>query len=114
MSMTALITAPGLGVDRSSAELLGAAGQLGQSAIGQANDNVYINAATGNLVVQATDQVLIGQGVDADVARTYNSLGALSQDNGAQWSDADGSQVLLSTLTGTLDTTGSTIQRVTD
>ena len=110
--MPAVITGVGLGLERSSASVLGAAGEWGRSSVGEAQNDVYVNAANGNLVVQAADQFLIGLGLNEDVVRTYNSQGARSQTNGALWSDANNRQVLTSSLTGTLNASGSTIQRV--
>ena len=74
--MVAIVTSGGLGLDRSSALVLGSRGLVGQPGLGRANDNVYVNGATGNLLIQNTDETLFGLGIQSDVvARTYNSQG---------------------------------------
>ena len=111
--MVAVVGSGGLGLERNSGSTLGAAGQLGSSALGTAVNNVFVNAATGNLVVQASDQFLLGLGINLNLSLTYNSLGSLSGNNGALWSDAYARKVLVSSLTGTVNAAGSTIQRLT-
>jgi YD repeat-containing protein len=108
-AMVAIVTSGGLGLDRSSANILGAAGLLGQAALGQANDDVYVNAATGNLVVTSTDEMLFGTGQDAILANTYNSQGQFNGADGDNWRDS----VLRSVgnLTGALGAAGSTVTR---
>jgi len=113
-SMVAIVSAGGLGLDRSSALVLGSRGVIGQAGQGRANDNVYVNAATGNLLIQNTDETLFGLGAQADLAgRTYNSLGVFSDGYGAangSWA-ASGSRTV-GGLTGTLNSAGSTVTRV--
>ena len=60
--MVAVVVSAGLGLERSSAWVLGSRGQIGSASLGQAGDNVYVNAATGNLVIQNRDEMLIGLG----------------------------------------------------
>ncbi len=108
--MVQVITGAGLGVERTSALLLGAGGTLGTAAQGQAGENVTVNAETGNLIVSNTDQMLIGTGLNATINSTYNSLGLLDGGNTNNGWQIQGAQVL--NLTGTLDTVGSTIQRL--
>ena len=52
----------------------------GASALGQAGAQVYVNSASGNLIIQRQDQQLKGLGVDASFVRTYNSLGSIEGD----------------------------------
>jgi hypothetical protein len=43
--------------------VLDSRGQIGQAALGTAGDNVYVNAATGNLVVTNTDEVPMAKAI---------------------------------------------------
>ncbi len=107
--MVAIVAGAGLGLERSSAFVLGSRGQLGHAGLGRAQENVYVNAATGNLVVSNVDEMLIGLGPDNAIARTYNSLGALNDDNGDNWRAGVSRKV--AGLTGTINTAGSTVTR---
>ena len=84
-------------------------GLLGNAAQGLTNAGVTVNAATGNLLIQNTDEVLIGQGEDDVVARTYNSQGTYNDGFSTGWA-ASGSRSVAG-LTGTVNTTSSTITR---
>src|SRR5262245_25738206 len=108
--MAAIVTGSSLGILQGSAALLGAQGQLGTSTHGRAGERVYLNAATGNLVIQGQDEILVGRGPDAAFLRTYNSRGLLNDDNGNNWRLNFHRRVY--GLTGTLNTAGSTITRV--
>jgi len=83
--MTGVITGAGLGLFNSSANVLGGAGLLGQDVLGQAKQRSYVNAATGNLILQSLDEVLSGRGADLFQQRTYNSLGQLDDGDGDGW-----------------------------
>ncbi|HEX8232616.1 MAG TPA: hypothetical protein VF559_04630, partial [Caulobacteraceae bacterium] len=107
--MVAIVTGNGLGLERTSAWVLGSRGQVGQSGTGRAGENVYVNAATGNLVVENVDEILKGPGPDDVVTRTYNSLGTMNDDNGDNW--RMGAARRVSNLAGTLGTAGSTVRR---
>ncbi|KSB91877.1 hypothetical protein AS593_07585 [Caulobacter vibrioides] len=107
--MVAVIAGSGLGLERSSAYVLGSRGTLGQASFGRAGENVYVNAATGNLVISNVDEMLIGRGEDARVARTYNSLGQLTDENQDNWITGLGRRLF--GLTGTANTAGSKIYR---
>jgi YD repeat-containing protein len=102
--MVAVVTGAGFGLERSSGFVLGSHGQLGQSSVGRAGDNVYINAANGNLLVQNTDEMLFGLGQDSDIGRTYNSLGA----GGWQANTAR----RITGLTGAVNTAGGAVTRI--
>ncbi|WP_197279280.1 LysM peptidoglycan-binding domain-containing protein [Novosphingobium sp. AAP1] len=52
----------------------------------------------------------MGKGPDASVSRTYNSLTTLADDNGDDWRQSTDRRVY--GLTGTLNTAGSTVRRV--
>ncbi len=108
--MVAIVTGTGTGLERSSGWVLGSRGQLGDASVNRYGENVYINGANGNLVINRTDEVLIGLGPDDVLARTYNSEGDSSDDNGDNW--MFNAQRHLTALTGTANTTGSTITRV--
>ncbi|MGE5566052.1 MAG: Ig-like domain-containing protein, partial [Parcubacteria group bacterium] len=107
--MVAVVTGNGLGLERSSAFVLGSRGQVGTPGLGRANDNVYVNAANGNLVIQNQDEMLIGLGPDDIIARTYNSQGTFTDDNGDNWRPSVARTVY--GLTGTLNSAGSTVTR---
>ncbi|KAF0177045.1 MAG: membrane protein of unknown function, partial [Caulobacteraceae bacterium] len=107
--MVAIFTGRGAGLERGSAAALGAGGLLGSSALGRAGEGVFLNAANGNLVLSRQDEFLIGRGPDVAIARTYNSQGALD-DNGDYWRQSTDRRVF--GLTGTVNTAGSTVKRV--
>ena len=105
--MVAIVAGAGFGLERSSGWILGSRGQLGQAGLGRANDNVYVNAASGNLVVQNTDEMLIGLGLDDVIDRTYNSQTSFAA-NGWQ----ENVQRKVTGLTGAVNTAGSTVKRI--
>jgi hypothetical protein len=51
---------------------------MGNPVQGRGADNVFVNNANGNLVIQNTDEIVIGQGPDAIVSRVYNSQGTFA------------------------------------
>ncbi|ROH83782.1 RHS repeat protein, partial [Pseudomethylobacillus aquaticus] len=89
--------------------MLGSGGQLGLPVVTAHGDAAYVNAQTGNLVVQRQDEILMGRGPDVGVVRTYNSQGGFDFDNDDQWQLSLYRQ--LSGLMGTVNTAGSTITR---
>jgi YD repeat-containing protein len=108
--MVAIVTGSGLGLERGSGFVLGSNGALGDASVGRLGSAVTVNAATGNLVIQNQDEVLIGQGPDSVLSRSYNSLGLLNDDNGDNWRASAQRSVVL--VFGTVNTAGSTIKRI--
>ncbi|WGS41650.1 LysM peptidoglycan-binding domain-containing protein [Burkholderia sp. JSH-S8] len=104
--MVAIVTGNGLGLQSSSALGLGARGQLGEASVGQTGEQVYVNAANGNLIVQDRDLMLIGRGVDSRIHRAYNSQGKLTADG---W--RPGGTRMVGALSGKLNEAGSTVTR---
>jgi YD repeat-containing protein len=103
--MVGIVTGQGAGLERSSAGVLGTRGQLGAATMGRGGDRVYVNAATGGLVVSRADEFLVGRGPDAFYGQTYNS----SSDPAYAW--AQSVNRVISNLTGTANTAGSTVTR---
>ncbi|QJD99468.1 LysM peptidoglycan-binding domain-containing protein [Massilia forsythiae] len=108
--MVAIVGGNGLGLLNSSAALLGQRGLAGNALQGQNGESVYVNASTGNLVIQHQDDFLASVGIDIAVGRTYNSQGKLDDDNGDNWKLGLSRQV--TGLTGTANAAGSTVERV--
>jgi YD repeat-containing protein len=108
--MVAIVAGQSLGLGQTSARTLGASGGvLGNPAAGYLGSSFFVNAASGNVVIQNQDEVLTGIGQDTVLSRTYNSLGLLDDDNGDNWRES--SQRTVAGLTGTVSTAGSTITR---
>ncbi|MBE0361862.1 hypothetical protein PULV_a4268 [Pseudoalteromonas ulvae UL12] len=83
--MRSLFSSNGLGLFNSLINKLGSEVDVLESQIGRSNSTMYVNAATGNLVVQNTDESIKGMGLGLNVLRTYNSLGNFDGDNNDQW-----------------------------
>jgi YD repeat-containing protein len=107
--MVAIFTGAGAGFERGSGAMLGAAGLLGSAWQGRSDEEILVNAANGNLMVRARDEFLIGRGPDAAVTRTYNSIGDIT-DDGDNWRQGTNRRIF--DLTGTANTAGSTVKRV--
>lgn len=109
--MVAIVSSESAGLFNSSLTTLGQQGVQGQAGHGQANERIYVNAATGNLVVQNQDARLSSIGLDFGNLRTYNSLGSIDDGVGSdQWRLGFLSSVSLS---GGLNQLGSTLSRIT-
>ncbi len=108
--MSAVVIGSGLGVAGSSAALLGGRGALGGASFGKDGTQVSVNAATGNLVIQRRDELVIGTGNGIGLMRTYNSQGVLDGDNNDNWRLSLVQSVSL--VSGTLGAAGSTAKRV--
>jgi YD repeat-containing protein len=107
--MVAVVSGNGLGLLGGSAGVLGSGGQTGTAGLGQAGEGAWINAKTGNLLLQRQDELLAGRGPDIGVVRTYNSQGGFDFDNGDSWQLSLYRK--LASLTGTVNTANSTIKR---
>ena len=83
--MVAIVAGKGLGLLNTSLNILGGAGVLGQSVLGQGSSRAIVNAANGNLVLQMQDEQLSGRGLDLYALRTHNSLGTLNDGEGDGW-----------------------------
>lgn len=106
--MVAIVAGNGLGLYNASLNTLGGAGVWGQGGLGQAGGRSWVNAATGNLILQFQDEQLAGKGLDLFHVRTYNSLGALTDGDADGWR-WDGERKLV--LSGTRNAAGSTVTR---
>ncbi|WP_447726042.1 phage tail tip lysozyme [Sphingomonas koreensis] len=107
--MVAIFTGAGTGFERGSGNVIGAGGLLGSAAQGRGGDNIFLNAANGNLMINRQDEFLSGRGPDAAINRTYNSLGNFTDDNGDNWRQSMDRRVF--GLTGTANTSGSKVKR---
>jgi hypothetical protein len=108
--MTAIFTGVGAGFARGSATVLGGSGLLGSGVTGRGGDNLMVNAATGNLVINRQDEFLTGPSHDIAIGRTYNSLAEVHDgDNNDKWQMSTVRKVF--GLTGTLNATGSKVKR---
>ena len=103
--MTTIAVGDGLGLSAATG-----AGGSPIADLGQGGGQVAINAANGNLVLQVQDEWLAGKGLDAAVVRTYNSQGLADDDNADNWRIGLYRSVV--SLTGTVNTAGSTVIRV--
>src|SRR4051812_28764436 len=107
--MVAIVGGSVLGLNLGSGATLGQRGTNGTANIGRNGELAYVNAATGNLVLQDHDESLAGRGLFVNSVRTYNSQGLFSDDNGDNWSIGVYAQQLK--LTGTLNAAGSSLLR---
>ena len=107
--MVAIFTGAGTGFERGSGGVLGSSGLLGSAGLGRGGEQVFLNAANGNLLISRQDEFLVGRGPDASVGRTYNSLGNHGDDNGDNWLQSTDRRVF--GLTGAANSWGSTVKR---
>src|SRR5262245_22849492 len=104
--MVSIVTGNGLGLLNTSGNILG--NVPGQGVLGQSGGRSYVNAASGNLILQFQDEQLSGRGADITQLRTYNSQGQLSDGLGTGWR-WDGEHTVV--LSGARGTTGSIVTR---
>ncbi len=107
--MVAVVTGNGLGINNSSLRTIGDAGLVGSASSGRGGEQVFVNAATGNLVLRRSDDFLLTLGADFGLVNTYNSQGVLTYDNTDSWQLSAHKRVR--NLTGTVNTAGSTVTR---
>ena len=108
--MVAIVSGNSLGLSLGSLAVLGQRGAQGAAGQGRSGEQAFVNAATGNLVLQNRDDLLVGRGLDVQSVRTYNSQGLLNDDNADNWRvGAFGQSVI---LTGVLGAAGSSLARV--
>src|SRR5688572_16686098 len=109
--MTGIILSPHFGLQTSSHAIIGQHPGGGFSGLGQTGQGVYVNASTGNLVIQSMDDWMQSVGINTSVVRTYNSLLGADPD-GANDGFAIGfhRKLLIETLSGTRNQAGSSIQ----
>ncbi|NRR29071.1 RHS repeat protein [Oxalobacteraceae bacterium] len=107
--MVAIVSGKDLGLSTGSAGVLGQQGVFGNAVLGNAREAAYVNAASGSLILQDSDDFLAARGVHIALTRTYNSLGSFNDGHGG-WKVGPSRQV--TNLTGTLETTGSTVTRI--
>jgi YD repeat-containing protein len=107
--MVAIVSGSSLGLDLGSMRTLGQQGVFGSADTGRNGEQALVNVATGNLVLQSRDDLLVARGNDALTLRTYNSQGTFNDDNGDNWTNGIALQPLV--LAGTLGALGSTLAR---
>jgi YD repeat-containing protein len=109
--MVAIVTGNALGLSLGSLATLGQRGASGSSTTGRNGEQAYVNAVTGNLVLQDRDELLVGRGLTAESLRTYNSRGLMTDDNGDNWSLGVYAQQLRLGVEGTYAQPGSVFIR---
>ncbi|MCZ8384134.1 LysM peptidoglycan-binding domain-containing protein [Achromobacter xylosoxidans] len=108
--MVAIVSGNSLGINLSSLAKLGDQGVFGNANLGRSNDQVYINAWSGNLVFRTPDDQLAGHGSLFGSVRTYNSQGKLGHADA--WSI--GAALKKVRLNGQLFNSMSTMTRIDD
>ncbi len=113
--MVAVIAGQGFGLFNSSISALGNQGVRGNSSLATLGSSstqassLYVNAGSGNLILQNLDEKISGMGADLQYLRTYNSQGQLNGENQGNWRHV-GERNLV--ITGTLGEAGSQITRI--
>jgi YD repeat-containing protein len=108
--MAAIISGNSLGISNSSLFILGSQGLFGNSQTGRSGENLYVDIATGNVVLQTRDDLLIDHSTALATVRTYNEQGTVDNGVGRQFQFGFFKQV--TNLTGTVNTAGSTVTRM--
>lgn len=108
--MVGIVAGNSLGLSSTSLSVLNGGVHNPSAAVGRGKDYAYVNSVTGNLVIQRNDDLIVGLGSDTSVLRTYNSQGQLDDDNADNW--RIGFYRAIKSLTGTVNTAGSSVVRV--
>lgn len=108
--MVGIVTGNELGLLSSSLTLFNGGVAGGSASLGRLGEQVYVNATSGNLVIQARDELLINQGLDVVLTRTYNSQGQFTDDNGDNFQI--GLNKRLTNLPANPNSAGSTVTRI--
>ncbi|MGD7148908.1 hypothetical protein ACQCR7_19805, partial [Ralstonia pseudosolanacearum] len=86
--MVAIVSGNNLGLNLGSLAVLGNNGHIGTPTQGRNGERAYVNASTGNLVLQDQDALLAGVGSGSAAVRTYNSQGHFDPNNASGWTEA--------------------------
>lgn len=108
--MVGIVAGNSLGLSSTSLGSLNGGVQDPSAAVGRGKDYAYVNAVTGNLVIQRNDDLSVALGNDTAVLRTYNSQGLLDDENADNWRIGFYRSVKL--LAGVANTAGSSVVRV--
>jgi len=107
--MVGIVSGNSLGLGNSSLATLGQRAAQGNASQGRGGEQVFVNVASGNLVIAHNDDQLVAHGGGFQAVRTYNSQGLLNDDNADNWSAGFYRRQLV--LSGTYGQPGSTITR---
>ncbi|WP_373788816.1 hypothetical protein, partial [Delftia acidovorans] len=107
--MVGIVSGNSLGLGNSSLATLGQRAAQGNASQGRGGEQVFVNVASGNLVIAHNDDQLVAHGGGFQAVRTYNSQGLLNDDNADNWSSGFYRRQLV--LSGTYGQPGSTITR---
>ena len=78
--MVAVVSGSGLGLFNTSGSTLKGNGAVGSPTAGRGPDQVFVNSANGNLIIENRDEALAATGLDLALVRTYNSQGLLDDE----------------------------------
>nr|WP_314623084.1 LysM peptidoglycan-binding domain-containing protein [uncultured Noviherbaspirillum sp.] len=110
--MAAIVSSDALGLATSSIATLGPRATSGNALQGRGTERVYVNLASGNLVLQDADERLVGSGLTVEGVRTYNSQGRFDGAYTPGPYNVSGLQPPHLEFTGKLLRPGTTVTRV--